>query len=153
MQFSSPVSVYSSVYFDATLDSRCFHLINSFLCASIYIFNPIFFYVGIVNFFISIVHEGYVAVLNAICVRALPVICFSIRVYQVFSFFISVVFSVFSTFSITFSSSLLWVFFVFSFRLNDETKHFALRRLYHAFVVFCEGHIVGVTAASNNRSL
>ena len=137
MQLSSPVSISFFCVFRSNIGFSLFSSDQKLpLCFSLEIQSNLLLQCRHCQF----LHEGYVAVLIAICVRALTDICFSFRVCQVFSFFISIRRKLrFFNFSITFSSSLLWVFFVFSFRLNDETKHFALRRLYHSFVVFCEG--------------
>ena len=53
---------------DPTSNLRVFHLISDFVCASFYVFNPVFFDLGCINFIIGIVFEGDVAVLLVVLV-------------------------------------------------------------------------------------
>ena len=81
-----------------------------------------------VNFIIGIVLERYVAVLIVVSVfKALSVLIFILSATQVFSVvvFVGLFFSFLDL-------------FVSPFRFYDESKHFALRRLNHSFVLFCE---------------
>ena len=122
---SSAISISFFVSLVPTSNLRIFHLFHGIVCASLLVVNPIFFFNHCcVNFFVGIVFERDVAVLIVVCVLALSIFTFISNATQIVSvFLVGLVFSFHNL-------------FVSSFRLYDESKHFALRRFNHSSVFF-----------------
>ena len=113
---------------DTAFDFCCFHPLHGFIKASLHVFNPFFliFNFSCVNFFVSVVHDGDVAVLSRSALELIP-LSFSSSELQLFSFFFFI-FLIFLFSNFLCHSIFLFVlslFLVSSFRLNHSFGFFS----------------------------
>ena len=116
-QRQSPLHFFVSL--DAASNLRIFHLFHDFVCASFYVFNPVFF------FSVSISNDTSLS-WSLWVIELCPSSLSSSVLSKSFVFFSSLI-----------SSLRFTIFLSLLFCVYDEKWHLTLRRLHHSVVLFC----------------